>query len=76
MLGGSGAHPDEKALLQGLFVNAAPPLALRMLAPALHLLDRGSGQFNVVMPADITLWSGTHVLPRKPVCNTTANGSH
>ena len=58
MLGGSGAHPEEKALLQGLFVNADPPLALRMLAPALHLLDRGSGQFNIVMPANIALWSG------------------
>jgi hypothetical protein len=58
MLSSSGGHPDEKALLQGLFLNAAPQVAVRMLAPALHLLDRGSGQFNIVMPANIALWSG------------------
>lgn len=58
MLGASGGHPDERALLHGLFINAAPPVAVRMLAPALYLLDRASGQFNKVMPADIALWSG------------------
>ena len=58
MLGSAAGHPDERALLHALFMNAAPPVALRMLSPALHLLDRASGQFNMVMPADIALWSG------------------
>jgi len=66
MLSTSGGHPDEKALLQGLFINAAPQVAVRMLAPALHLLDRGSGQFNIVMPANIALWSGELPLPPLP----------
>lgn len=58
MIGSQGSHPEEKALLQALFVNASIPLAVRMLAPALLLLDRGSGQFNAVTPATIALWSG------------------
>lgn len=58
MLGSPGSHPEEKTLLQALFVNAAPSVAIRMLAPALLLLDRGSGQFNAVTPATIALWSG------------------
>ena len=58
MLGSAANHPDERALLHMLFLNAAPPGALKMLAPALHLLDRASGQFNAVIPADIALWSG------------------
>ena len=58
MLGASRWHPDERALLHGLFLNAAPAVALRMLAPVLYLLDRASGQFTEVMPADIALWSG------------------
>lgn len=58
MLGGQHCHPEEQALLQDLFLQAAAPVALRMLAPELHLLERGSGQFNVVLPADIALWSG------------------
>ena len=63
MLGSAAGHPDERALLHALFVNAAPPVALRMLSPALHLLDRASGQFNMVMPADIALWSGAFHRP-------------
>ena len=59
MLGSPGSHPEEKSLLQALFTNAAIPVAVRMLAPALLLLDRGSGQFNAVTPASIALWSGT-----------------
>ena len=66
MLGSAAGHPDERALLHALFVNAAPPVALRMLSPALHLLDRASGQFNMVMPADIALWSGTFRHPANP----------
>lgn len=58
MLGPAPRQPEERALLQRLFVHAAPPVALRMLAPALHLLDRASGQFNQVVAADIALWSG------------------
>lgn len=58
MLGSPGVHSEEKALLQALFVNAAPSVAIRMLAPALLLLDRGSGQFNSMTPASIALWSG------------------
>lgn len=62
MLGNPGAHPEEKALLQALFVNAAPLVALKMLAPSLQLLDRGSGQFNIMTPASIALWSGMRLL--------------
>ena len=58
MLGSPGVHSEEKALLQALFVNAASTVALRMLAPALLLLDRGSGRFNIMTPASIALWSG------------------
>lgn len=58
ILGGSGSSPEEQILLQDLFLKAAPAVASRMLAPELHLLERGSGQFNVMLPADIALWSG------------------
>ena len=58
MLGSPGVHSEEEALLQALFVKAAPLVALRMLAPQLLLLDRGSGQFNTMTPASIALWSG------------------
>lgn len=58
MIGGQSCDPEEQILLQNLFLQASPSVSLRMLAPELHLLERGSGQFNIVLPADIALWSG------------------
>ena len=58
MLGGMRGHSDERALLHAAFLGAPPPLAARMLLPALFLLDAGAGRFQEVAPADTALLPG------------------
>ena len=62
LVGSRDSNEDNQSLSQDLFLNAAPSVALRLLSPELHLLERGSGQFNTVLPANIALWSGISAL--------------
>ena len=58
MLGGMRGHADERALLHAAFLAAPPPLASRMLLPALFLLDAAAGRFQALAPADTALLPG------------------
>jgi hypothetical protein len=58
MLGGMRGHADERALLHAAFLAAPPPLAARMLLPALFLLDAAAGRFQALAPADTALLPG------------------
>ena len=58
ILGPMGGHPDERAALATLLLNAAQPLAGRMLQPAAYLLAADGVTFQPVEPADLVLAAG------------------
>lgn len=53
-----GVHPDERAALATLLLNAAQPLAARMLLPAAYLLDVVGATFQPVEAVDLVLATG------------------
>lgn len=58
VLGSMGGHPDERAALAALLLNAAQPLAARMLLPAAYLLDADGVAFQPVEAVDLALATG------------------
>lgn len=58
MLGEVAGHPDERAALATVFLNASSPLAGRMLSPALYVFDAATGTFAAVEPVDIAVIGG------------------
>jgi hypothetical protein len=58
VLGPMGGHPDERAALATLLLNAAQPLAARMLQPAAYLLAADGAAFQPVEPVDLVLTAG------------------
>lgn len=58
VLGSMGGHADERAALASLLLNAAQPLAARMLLPAAYLPDADNAAFQPVEPVDLALASG------------------
>ena len=60
---GAPYHPDERAVLATLLLNAAPPLAGRLLSPALFVFDAATGGFAACEPVDTVLAGGAPPQP-------------
>lgn len=58
MLGDVAGHADEKALLHSHFLAASTPVALLMMAPALHLFSPLTLAFQQVPALDLALHTG------------------